>query len=141
MSLLHWLKPRALMLGFVVALIATTGSLFYSEIAGYAPCMLCWYQRIMMYPQVLLLGMAQAKKDAGIAAYGLVLSTVGLVIAGFHYIEQVTYNPLLPCSDLGYAASCTDRFFLNFGYITIPMMAMTAFGLIILAMLSVKKKG
>lgn len=135
-----WLKPRALLFGFFFALIATTGSLFYSDVAHFTPCVLCWYQRIMMYPQVILLGMAQAKRDVTMATYSLVLSGVGIVIAGIHYYEQITQNAVIPCDALGYSASCSQTFDTSFGYITIPMMAITSFGLIIMCMLALKKK-
>lgn len=127
-----FISRNALLFAFVVALIATSGSLFYSEIAGYEPCKLCWFQRIFMYPQVILLGLALWKKDYGIKLYGIVLSAIGAVIAGYHYLLQLGVAPALPCAAVGYSAACSQRFVLQFGYITIPMMALTAFLLIII---------
>jgi disulfide bond formation protein DsbB len=129
---------NALLFSFIVALIATLGSLFYSEIAGYEPCKLCWFQRILMYPQVIILAMALFKKDENVPDYDIVLSLIGAVIAGYHYLLQVGIAPELPCSAIGYSAACSQRFVMNFGYITIPMMAFTAFLLIIVFMLSGK---
>ena len=129
---------NALLFAFIVALTATLGSLFYSEVAKYTPCLLCWYQRIFMYPQTLLLGLATLKKDAKIAAYSLTLSLVGLVIAAYHYSLQINPNPLAPCSTVGYSVSCSQRFAAEYGYITIPMMSLTAFALIALAMIILK---
>jgi len=119
----------ALPLAFAVVVMATAGSLFYSEVAGYEPCKLCWFQRIFMYPQVLLLGIALVKKDRSAARYALLLSAIGAVIAGYHYLLQLGVAPALPCSAVGYSVSCSQRFVMQFGYITIPMMALTAFAL------------
>lgn len=127
-----FISKNALLSAFLVALIATSGSLFYSEIAGYEPCKLCWFQRIFMYPQVILLGLALWKKDYGIKFYGIVLSSIGAVIAGYHYLLQLGVAPALPCAAVGYSVACSQRFVLQFGYITIPMMALTAFLLIII---------
>jgi disulfide bond formation protein DsbB len=124
----------------VVALTATIGSLFFSEIAGYDPCKLCWFQRILMYPQVLLLGMAFERKDRAILPYVLVLSILGALLAGFHYYLQLSpTSALVPCSTVGISVSCTEREFTHFGYITIPMMALSAFLLsVVISVVSIK---
>lgn len=129
---------RALAIAFVVAAIAMSGSLFFSEIAGYTPCTLCWYQRILMYPLVILLGFALIRKDYGIAPYAMALAVPGAAIAAYHYYLQLGGNPLTPCSAVGYSVSCAERFVLTYGYITIPMMALTAFLLISLVMIAVR---
>ena len=139
-TLAEIINQKSLFLTFIVALVATLGSLFYSEIAGYEPCKLCWFQRILMYPQVILLGMAFWKKDQGMAAYGLVLSVLGAVIAAYHYLLQIGVVSVLPCSAVGYSADCSQRFTMNFGYITIPMMAFTAFLMIIFILMTQKSK-
>lgn len=118
---------------FLVSFTATFGSLIFSEVLHFTPCLLCWYQRILMYPQVLLSGLAIIRKDKRILSYLLLLSIFGALIAGYHYYGQLNENTPLPCSTLGYSASCSDRFFLQFGYITIPFMAFSAFLLIIAA--------
>lgn len=128
------LAEKALWFAFLVALVATSGSLFYSEVAGFEPCKLCWFQRIFMYPQVLLLGMALWKKDRGIADYAMALAVLGALVAGYHYLLQLGIAPNLPCSAIGYSASCSQRFIMNFGYITIPLMSFTAFLLVIIAL-------
>ncbi|MEN9613983.1 MAG: hypothetical protein RLZZ347_290 [Candidatus Parcubacteria bacterium] len=121
----------AVPLAFFVALTATFGSLFYSDVLGYAPCKLCWFQRICMYPQVILLGLAWWKKDKEVGKYSLALSAIGLVLAIYHYYLQLGGNPLVPCGVVGYSVSCSQRFVLEYGYITIPMMALTGFALIL----------
>ncbi len=114
-------------LAFIVALIATSGSLFYSQIAGYTPCKLCWFQRIFMYPLVLLLGIAIYKKEK-IPQYTIPMSIIGGMIAFYHYMIQVT-KLTFSCTE---GVECAVRNFFHLGYITIPLMAFTAFLLIII---------
>ncbi len=130
-KILEIISSRANLFAFVVALTATLGSLFYSEIAHYDPCKLCWLQRIFMYPQAILFGIALWKRS-NIRAYSIALSGVGAVIAGYHYLLQRGIAPSLACSSVGYSVSCAKIFVMNFGYITIPLMAFTAFALIII---------
>ena len=115
----------------VIALVATFGSLFYSEIAGYEPCKLCWYQRILMYPQALILWLALVLKTRDALKYSLLLSLLGAPLAGYHYLLQRGVVEVVPCSTVGYSVSCAEKFFMSYGYITIPMMAFTAFVLIL----------
>lgn len=114
-----------------VSTAATFGSLFYSDIAGYTPCVMCWYQRIMMYPQFVMYTMAFFTSDTKIKAYGILLSALGAVIALYHYLLQFSVVDFEICSAVGYSVSCSERFVASFGYITIPLMALTAFSLII----------
>lgn len=137
-AILNFIRSFALIAAFLTALIAMVGSLFYSEIAGYTPCVLCWYQRIALYPQVLLLGLAAFRRDRHIADYCLGLSVIGGLIAGFNYREQISPAPLASCSTVGFSVSCSERFVTSFGYITIPLMAATAFAMIILFLLTLK---
>ena len=126
---LRFLEDNALFFAFIISLIATFGSLFYSEIAGYTPCKLCWYQRTFMYPQTILLGTALLRKAKNIVYYIVPLSVIGGAIAVYHYfIQRAEY--VASCSADG--VSCTSKYVFHFGYITIPMMALTAFGLIII---------
>lgn len=128
----EFLGKYAMWFAFLVALTATAGSLFYSEIAGYEPCKLCWIQRIFMYPQVLLLGMALWRKERGMMMYAWVFSLLGGLIAGYHYLLQRGVAPALPCSAVGYSVDCAKVFVMQYGYVTIPLMAFTAFTLILL---------
>jgi disulfide bond formation protein DsbB len=127
-QVLVFLKKRALLLSFFAASVALLGSLTYSDILGYEPCKLCWIQRIFMYPQVLIFGLALWKKDVSALPYGIVFSSVGGAVALYHYMTQLGWNPLnLPCAAVGYSTSCAKVFVLNFGYITIPVMAFSVF--------------
>ena len=132
------ISAYGLLFAFVVVATATLGSLFYSEIAGFEPCKLCWFQRIFMYPQLILLGMAFWKKDKNIGNYGIVLSGLGAIIAVYHYLLQIGLVPSIACSAIGYSVSCSQRFIMNFGYITIPMMSLTAFLMIFFFLITQK---
>lgn len=128
----RWIDKNGLWAMLVVALIATMGSLYMSDINGWTPCKLCWYQRIFMYPQVVILALALIKRDKKIAPYITALCVIGALIAAKHYGNQVwitlnppVVDPLVPCDTSG--VSCASKYVFHFGYITIPMMAFTAF--------------
>lgn len=136
-------QKHSLELLFIIPLIATLGSLYLSEIKGWTPCKLCWYQRIFMYPQVILAGMALMRKARGIIVYLIPLSVIGAVIAVVHYTEQIRariapLDPLAPCDLTGVSCAATPIF--HFGYITIPVMAFSAFALILVVALASKSK-
>lgn len=134
-------RKNGLILSFLISLTATLGSLFYSEIAGYEPCVLCWYQRILMYPQVILLFTAILKKEGRrIADYSIGLSFLGAILAGFHYYLQIKGTGSFVCSNVGYSANCSEAFFMDFGFVTIPLSALTAFLLIMVLMFFEKNK-
>lgn len=126
-KIISFIAKNAILFSFIVALTATLGSLFFSEVAGFEPCKLCWFQRVLMYPQVILFVIALYKKDKAIIDYTLWLSVIGAAIAAYHYLLQIGVAPELTCSATGYSVSCSKRFIMSFGYITIPMMALTAF--------------
>lgn len=139
-NIIAFFGRNALLFGFLIALVSMLGSLFYSEIAHYDPCKLCWYQRILMYPQVILLGMAYFRKDNSIINYSIVFSILGAGVALYHYLLQTgTVQEILPCAAVGYSVSCAEKFIMTFGYITIPMMALSGFLFITLLLLALKK--
>lgn len=115
---------------FVVSLVATAGSLFFSEVAGIEPCVLCWYQRIAMYPLVAITAVGLWRRDRNVAYYVLPFCIIGGAIAAWHYGEHVwtathPADPTTPCSLDG--ISCAVPPFWHLGYVTIPLMALTAF--------------
>jgi len=130
---------------FLVAATATLGSLFFSEVAHFEPCKLCWFQRIFMYPLSILFLIAFVKKETKIRLFAVVMSAIGSVLAAYHYLLQVGNMYSIPvdqftnCSTVGYSPSCSDFFILSFGYITIPMMSLSAFLLILISLLIQKK--
>ena len=125
------ISNNVIIFSLIVASIATFGSLFYSDILNYEPCKLCWYQRILMYPQALILWLALVLKTRDALKYSLLLSLLGAPLAGYHYLLQRGVVEVVPCSTVGYSVSCAEKFFMSYGYITIPMMAFTAFVLIL----------
>jgi disulfide bond formation protein DsbB len=120
--------PSALALATLVAAVSTAGSLYFSLVAHFVPCTLCWYQRIAMYPLVVLLGVAAWRRDAGIRPYVLALAGLGLAISAYHYLLE--RFPALESGACDPAAPCTVLWVWRLHYISIPMMAATAFVLI-----------
>jgi disulfide bond formation protein DsbB len=115
---------------FVVAALATGGSLFMSEIAGFVPCDLCWFQRICMYPLSILTLMAALNGDYRFARYLLPFPIVGSCVSIYHLlIENQVISEPNSCRIGG--AGCAVKWINEFGYITIPTMALTAFLLLI----------
>lgn len=112
---------------FTVSFVAMAGSLFFSEIAKYPPCVLCWWQRILMYPQTLLIFTALVRDETVLTPYLKVMNLVGFAVASYHYlVQRLPANTIGSC-EIGGAVSCTKQFSLEFGYITIPLMAGSAF--------------
>ena len=124
-----FLEEYSLLFAFLIALAATLGSLFYSEIAGYIPCKLCWFQRIFMYPLVLIFGIALVRKARDIIYYTIPLTVIGGAISIYHYTLQRAES-VVPCV-VG-EVSCNSRYISHLGDMTIPMMTIIAFGLIII---------
>lgn len=133
------IRKHAVAFALVVTLAALFGSLAYSDVLMYEPCKLCWYQRIFMYPSALLLGLALFWKDRSVIPYVIVFAVIGQAVAIYHYVVQLGVFPA-PCSVSGYSVSCAKVFTLNFGYITIPLMAFTAFILIALSLAMSRKQ-
>lgn len=135
--MLAFIQANALYIAFTQALSATLGSLFFSEVLLFPPCALCWYQRIVMYPLVVILAVGIYTQDRHVIRYVLPLSVVGLLIALYH---NLLYYHILPESAapciLG--VSCTTKQIEWFGFITIPLLSLIAFAIITLSMLLYK---
>ncbi|MBI2462758.1 MAG: disulfide bond formation protein B [Candidatus Spechtbacteria bacterium] len=138
-KLIAFVARNALPLAFLLAAGAMAGTLFYSEIAALPPCTLCWYQRIALYPQALILAIALWKKDKGIVDYVIGLSLVGALIAAYHSYLQYSGAQSITCSIIKEAVSCSEPQVLEFGYITIPVMSLTVFSLILFLMFISKR--
>src|SRR4051812_28253347 len=123
----------AVPLAWVVATVTTLGSLYYSEIADFVPCKLCWYQRICMYPLVIILGVAAIRRDRNVRFYVLPLATIGAVVAAYHSWIQA-YPPVGGTSFCTLDAPCTARYVWEFGFVSLPLMALTAFAFVITMM-------
>ena len=123
---------------WVVALSATMGSLYFSEVRGYEPCELCWIQRIFMYPLVIILGIAYIQKNARIAVTTAVLSIIGGTISLYHYgIQKLDF--LTDSAPSCGRVPCTGEYINLLGFITIPFLALTAFTLIAITSFMVLK--
>src|SRR3954470_12939925 len=115
-----------LWIAWVIALVATLGSLYFSEIAHFEPCRLCWFQRICMYPlAVLLFGMALRRDARNALLYALPLPLVGAAVAVYH--EYIVYHPQAETAGCRQGVSCTVVWLEKFGYVQIPTLAGTAF--------------
>lgn len=123
------LSAHALAFLFLFSAVATIGSLFLSEVAGFAPCKLCWYQRVFMYPVAVITGIALYVGDKKIFKYVIALAVVGLLIAVYHYLIQM-FPENIQCGDE--TAACSARQAARFGFVTIPFMSGVAFVNIIL---------
>lgn len=123
------MAENGLHLSWAIALVATLGSLYFSEIKGFLPCKLCWYQRILMYPQVFLLGMASVRRQTSIYLYVLPMTLLGACISLYHYLMEKT--ELFQSSSFSCGIVPCDLEYINwFGFVTIPFLALTAFILI-----------
>ena len=114
---------------FVVAALAMAGSLYFSEIAHFEPCRLCWYQRIAMYPLVVILGIAAWRRDIGVRRYAVPLAAIGAVISTYHYALE--WFPWLDSGVCVATMPCTLVWFRELGFISLPYLALSAFLLII----------
>ncbi|HVE57162.1 MAG TPA: disulfide oxidoreductase [Pyrinomonadaceae bacterium] len=124
---------------WVIALVATVGSLFFSEVMLLPPCVLCWYQRIAMYPLVVVLGVGIILGDRRVKFYALPVALAGLAVAVYHNLLYYGILPesIAPCTQ---GVSCTSVQLEWLGFITIPLMSLTAFILITLNLLFYKSK-
>lgn len=131
-----WQKYGAY-LAFAVALTAMLGSLYYSEIAGFVPCTLCWYQRILMYPLSLIILVGIVKQDEYLPNYVLPFSVIGIGVSTYHYLIQqgILAHPAT-CS---IGIPCNLSYVNYFGFITIPFLALIAFTLITVIMTATHK--
>ena len=119
-------------LALAAALAAMLGSLYYSEIAGFVPCTLCWYQRILMYPLNAILFIGILKHDEGVFDYVLPLSVLGMGVSTYHYLVQLGVIGHSAACSVG--IPCSLRYVNYLGFVTIPLMALTAFTIITSAM-------
>jgi len=124
-----FILSNGMLMTWVVALVATLGSLYFSEVLMYEPCKLCWYQRILMYPLVIILTVSILRKDNKQYHYILPFSIIGLFVSSYHYLLQKT--DLFKSFSIGCGLVACDSDYINWlGFITIPLLAWTAFLLI-----------
>ena len=130
----------AVLFSFIVSIGGVIGSLFYSEFAHFRPCELCVLERGFLYTVAVIFVVAMIeRKEEHVRQYGnfvrnctLILSVAGLLVSAYHSWLQFGGGSVVPCSATG--VSCAFVYFIEYGYVTIPMMAVTAFALVILFM-------
>jgi len=130
-------QRNALWLAWIVALVATLGSLYYSEIAHFVPCKLCWYQRICMYPLAVILLVAAVRRERRIWMYVLPQAVVGAGFALYH--TQLQAFPSQGSSFCTTLEPCTVRYVWQFGFVSLPFMALSAFSFIITMLLVARR--
>lgn len=132
-------RETLLFAAWATSIVAMFGSLYFSEIRQYEPCLLCWYQRILMYPFALILGIAVVRKDYQIAFYTMVMSGAGALISIYHYsLQKVPFmaDNAVTCGRV----PCTGQYINWLGFITIPFLALTAFVIIFTISFMIWKK-
>ena len=119
-----------LFLCWLLASVATAGSLFFSHVMGFAPCVLCWYQRICLFPLVIVLAVGLFPLDRSVVKYALPLAAVGWLTAAYHNLVHAGIIPesVAPCSQ---GVSCTEEYIDLFGFLSIPMLSLLAFSAIV----------
>ncbi len=128
-----------LFLCWLLASVATLGSLFFSEVMGFAPCVLCWYQRICIYPLVLIFGTGLFFFDAGVIKYSLPLAITGWLVAMYHTLLYAGIIPksIQPCTE---GVPCTEKYIELLGFLSIPLMSLLAFTAIIALLFILKRR-
>jgi disulfide bond formation protein DsbB len=124
---------------WLIAMGALFGSLFFSEVMGLKPCVLCWYQRIFIYPLAILFLVGMFPLDRSVVRYTLPLATFGWLFAVYHYLLYSGYIPesLQPCSK---ELSCAEINLELMGFVTIPMLSILSYSAIITLLLIFKKR-
>ena len=119
-----------LFLCWLLVSISTTGSLFFSHVMNFAPCVLCWYQRIFLFPLVLILAIGLFPLDKNVVKFALPLAIAGWLTAFYHNLlySEVISKDLQPCSQ---GVSCTEKYIDLFGFLTIPMLSLLSFSTVI----------
>ena len=124
---------------WMIASISVLGSLFFSEIMDFPPCVLCWYQRICIFPLVLIFSVRLFSFDNSIVKYSLPLALVGWFIAFYHNLLYAGIIPesLQPCSQ---GVSCSEVYIDLFGFLSIPMLSLMSFSTIVVLLLMLKRR-
>jgi disulfide bond formation protein DsbB len=124
---------------WVLVTVSTLGSLFFSYIMEFAPCVLCWYQRIFLFPLVIILATGLFPLDKGVIKYSLPLAIAGWITAFYHNLlySGIIPQDLQPCSQ---GVSCTEKYIDLFGFLTIPMLSLISFSIIITLLVFLKRR-
>ncbi len=124
-GLLAAVDDAVLWLAFLVAGTSTVGSLYFSEVADYVPCRLCWFQRIAMYPLSAILLVAAVRGDRGVRWYAGPIAAIGALISAYHFL--IEWQPSLEGGACAVGSSCADIWFRELGFVTLAFMALSGF--------------
>ena len=124
---------------WVLVAVSTLGSLFFSYIMEFAPCILCWYQRICLFPLVIILATGLFPFEKRVIEYSLPLAIAGWITAFYHNLlySGIIPQDLQPCSK---GVSCTEKYIDLFGFLTIPMLSLISFSIIITLLILLKRR-
>ncbi len=125
--LYNFVHKYILELLFFGILSAVVGSLVYSDIVGFLPCDLCWWQRIFMYPQLVIVALALYRKDKTVIDYLVPLSVIGAVLALYQSFVQWGFSFGVTGGCVAVGGECAKVYFTQYSYITIPFMSFTVF--------------
>jgi disulfide bond formation protein DsbB len=141
-KVLLFFKKYTFYFGFLISLGAVLLSLFYSNIVGFPPCELCWIERIFIYPQLILFSMELYKRDRSIVDFSIVFAILGSLVSIYHvFVESGVATGItcaIPNSANPNIVSCAIRYVFEFGYITIPIMALTSSLFLLILLLNYK---
>lgn len=131
-------KKYLLYASWLISLMSVIGSLFFSEVLHIPPCVLCWYQRVFMYPLAFIFPIAIIRRDKNVYAYTLPLGIIGLTIAAYHNLlyYHILSESIIPCTN---GISCTTKQLQLLGFITIPLLSLFSFAIITLCMVLFKR--
>ncbi|MFC0186981.1 disulfide oxidoreductase [Fictibacillus aquaticus] len=129
---------KPLFAAWLAAIAATLGSLYFSEVKQFVPCNLCWYQRILMYPLAIWLGIAAYRNDRSITTYVLPVSVIGMLLSGYHYALQKV--PAMKGFEICTSGiPCSGQYINYAGFITIPFLALVGFTVITVCMILARR--
>ncbi len=138
--ILTWVSTHALSLSLLIAGLSLGGSYYYSLIAGFAPCKLCWFLRIFLFSHIALYILGRFR-ERGVFACSFILSIFALLVGAFQYYGSM-FNPAILAACEANGVSCSKNYFVYFGYINIPFMALSAFALLaMIALIRIQHSG
>lgn len=129
---------KTVLLSWITSIIATLGSLYFSEVMHFIPCTLCWFQRILMYPLSILLGVGVYYQDRKVYRYVLPLSIIGMFVSMYHYsLQKLPFMQQFETCTSG--VPCSGQYINWLGFITIPLLAFFAFTIITISLIFLKR--